>query len=139
MYASVTFVAEALVAGAKAYVVKKSTAEELVYAIREVVDGRAYLSSSLSEEAGEIQQQIELYSKQASETLDPYETLTRREREVLHLVGEGYTSAEIGDRLYISPRTVDMHRRHMVRKLGLSGQSALMRYALQHGLLPPQE
>jgi PAS domain S-box-containing protein len=73
------------------------------------------------------------------ETLELDETLTRREREVLHLIAQGYASAEIADRLVISPRTVDMHRRHMVRKLGLSGQGALLRYALQYGITRSQE
>ncbi len=139
MYTSVPYVAESLAAGAKAYVLKKSTAEELVHAIRQVVAGRQYLSPALSEEAGDIEYRIALHYKHAGDTLDPYETLTRREREVLHLVGEGLTSAEIADRLVISPRTVDMHRRNMARKLGLSGQAALVRYSLQHGIIPPQE
>ena len=133
MYLNVAYVAGALAAGASAYVVKKSSADELVHAIREVVAGRQYLSSSLSEEA------IELHRRQTGETLDRYRTLTRREREVLHLVGEGYTSAMIAERLVVSPRTVDMHRRNLARKLGLSGQAAVVRYALQHGIFPSQE
>ncbi|HVP22109.1 MAG TPA: response regulator transcription factor [Anaerolineaceae bacterium] len=139
MYASVAYVVEALAAGASAYIPKKSTAEELVYAIREVVAGRQYLSSALSNEAGDIEQLIKDHRSQTGDTLDIYETLTRREREVLNLVGEGYTSAEIADLLVISPRTVDMHRRNMVQKLGLSGQASLVRYAVKHGLLPDQE
>jgi DNA-binding NarL/FixJ family response regulator len=130
MYSSVAYVAESLAAGAIAYIPKKSTAEELVHAIREVIAGRQYISTFLSEDA------IEIYQGQTGDTLDRYETLTRREREVLHLVGEGKTSAEIAERLFISPRTVDMHRRHLVRKLGLSGQAALVRYALQRGIVP---
>lgn len=132
MYTNVAIIAEVLAAGAKAFVPKKSTAEELVYAIREVVAGREYLSSTLSDEDGDIQHRLEDYRRRAGESLDLYDTLTRREREVLHLVGEGYTSAEIADKLYISPRTVEMHRHHMVRKLGLTGQAALLRYELQH-------
>jgi len=132
MYLSVAYVAQALAAGAKAYVAKKSSADELVRAIREVVAGRQYLGSSLSEEA------IELHRLQTGETLDRYATLTRREREVLHLVGEGYTSAMIAERLVVSPRTVDMHRRNLARKLGLSGQAALVRYAVQQGIIPSE-
>lgn len=73
------------------------------------------------------------------ETRELDETLTRREREVLHLIGQGYTSSEIATRLVISPRTVDMHRRHMVRKLGLSGQGALLRYVLRYAIDRSQE
>jgi two-component system response regulator NreC len=139
MYASVAYVVECLAVGAKAYILKKSTAEELVHAIREAVCDRRYLSTSLSEEVGDIDDRIDLHRRQTSDTLELYETLTRREREVLLLVGEGQTSAEIASRLVISPRTVDMHRRHIAKKLSLSGQSALMRYALQRGLVSPPE
>ncbi len=69
------------------------------------------------------------------EALDAYESLTFRQRQVLRLVGEGYTSAQIAEQLEISPRTVDMHRRHALRRLGLSGQAALLRYAMQRRLL----
>jgi DNA-binding NarL/FixJ family response regulator len=137
MYTDMAYVVEALAAGAEAYILKKSTAEELVHAIREVDAGRQFLSSVLSEKAGDIEHRVELHRRQAGGTLNPYDTLTRREREVLHLVGEGYTSAEIAGRLVISPRTVEMHRRHLVRKLGLSGQAALVRYALKHAIFPP--
>jgi two-component system response regulator NreC len=139
MYTNVAIIAESLAAGAKAFIPKKSIVEDLVYAIREVVAGREYFSPTLSDEYGDIQQRLEAYRKRADESLDLYDTLTCREREVLHLVGEGYTSAEITQRLSISPRTVDMHRRHMVRKLGLCSQSALVRYTLQRGLIPNPE
>jgi two-component system response regulator NreC len=131
MYSDVAYVSEALEGGASAFVLKKSTAAELVGAIRDALAGKQYLNSSISYEA------IERHRMQARGARDPYATLTRREREVLHLVGEGLTSAEIAERLDISPRTVDMHRRHLVRKLDLTGQAALVRYALQRGLQPP--
>jgi DNA-binding CsgD family transcriptional regulator len=65
------------------------------------------------------------------------DSLSSREREVLQLVAEGGTSAEIAMRLGISPRTVEMHRRNLVRKLDVSGQAALARYAIQRGLGGP--
>lgn len=132
MHTNVAYVAEALAAGAIAYVLKKSTAAELAHAIHEGLAGRQFLSAPLSIEA------VELHRRQVGGQPDAYFTLTRREREVLHQVAEGFTSAEIAARLGISPRTVDMHRRHLVRKLALSGQAALVRYALQRGLNPPQ-
>jgi two-component system, NarL family, response regulator NreC len=140
MHANVAYVAEALAGGAAAYVLKKSTAGELVSAIRAALAGRQFLSVPLSAA------QVEQHRRQSGGRLDPYDTLTRREREVLQLVVEGQTSAEIGARLSLSPRTVEMHRRNLemhrrnlVRKLGLSGQAALVRYGLQRGLGPPPD
>jgi DNA-binding NarL/FixJ family response regulator len=131
MYSDTAYVAEALAGGACAYVLKKATAAELVMAIRSAAAGRTYLDSSLSSET------IARHRNRAHTITDPYARLTRREREVLHLVADGLTSAEIAIRLAISPRTVDMHRRHLVRKLDLSGQAALVRYAVQRRLVTP--
>jgi len=136
MHTGVAYVAEALSAGAQAYVVKKSKAAELVRAIREVIAGRQYLCSALSDDTGDIQELLALHRRQMGEAVGTYESLTGREREILHLVGEGHTSAEIAERLVISPRTVDTHRRRIMHKLGLSGEAALARYAVQHGLIP---
>jgi two-component system response regulator NreC len=131
MHPNEAYVLEALRAGAAAYVLKESTSAELVRAVREAVAGRRYLSPPLSEHA------IEAYMQKAeSAALDPYETLTTREREVLHLVAEGHTNAEIAERLFISRRTVETHRANLMRKLGLRTQTALISYALQRRILP---
>lgn len=134
MHDNEAYVLEALRAGAEAYVLKDATSRELTDAIHQVLDGRHYLSSSLSERA------IEVYVRQAQESpLEKYETLTAREREVLHLTAEGHTSAEIAERLHISPRTVDTHRANMMRKLDLSSQTDLIRYAIQRGIIPLED
>jgi two-component system response regulator NreC len=131
MHANEAHVLEALRAGAAAYVLKESTAAELVRAVREAAAGRRYLSPPLSERA------IEAYMQKAqSAVLDSYETLTAREREVLHLVAEGHTNAQIADRLFISRRTVETHRANLMRKLDLRTQTDLISYALRRGLLP---
>ena len=131
MHANEAYVLETLRAGAAAYVLKESTSAELVRAVREAVAGRRYLSPPLSERA------IEAYMQKAESTaLDPYETLTAREREVLHLVAEGHTNAEIAARLFISRRTVETHRANLMRKLGLRTQTDLISYALRRGILP---
>ena len=70
---------------------------------------------------------------------DSYESLTTREREVLQLAAEGNTAAEIGGRLFISPRTVEIHRASLMRKLSLRNQSDLIRYAFKKGFLPLDE
>ncbi len=134
MHANESYVLEALRAGVSAYVLKESTADELVRAVREAVVGRRYLSPPLSERA------IAAYVEKAQEApWDPYETLTHREREVLHLAAEGHTNAEIAERLVISPRTVETHRANLMRKLSLHSQADLIRYALQRGILPMGE
>jgi DNA-binding NarL/FixJ family response regulator len=131
MHDNEAYVLEGLRNGAAGYVLKESNTTDLVQAIREVTAGRRFLSTPLSERA------IEIYMQKAeSTTLDLYETLTTREREILHLAAEGYSYKEIGARLTISPRTAETHRTNLMRKLGLSTQTDLIRYALQRGILP---
>jgi len=131
MYAQDAYVAEALKNGALGYVLKGCTADNLMKAVREVAAGRRYLSPPLTEQG------IESYLQKAeAATLDPYETLTTREREVLHLVAESYSNAEIAARLFISPRTVESHRANLMHKLGLRTQTDLIRYAIKRGIIP---
>jgi len=132
MHANEAYVLEALKNGASAYVLKDASAAELVRAVREALAGRRYLSPPLSEPA------IDSYIERAksSDSLDLYDTLTNREREVLQLAAEGHTNGEIASRLFISPRTVETHRANVMRKLGLRSQTELVRYALQRGILP---
>lgn len=134
MYSNEAYVVKALRNGATGYVLKKSTADDLVGAVRAVIAGRRYLSPPLSEQA------IEAYAHKANGgQTDSYELLTAREREVLHLTAEGYTSTEIAARLSISPRTVEMHRANLMRKLNLSNQTDLIRYAVRKGVLPLED
>ena len=131
MYANEAYVMEAFRNGASAYVLKESKASDLLWAVREVAAGRPYLSPPLSQHA------VEHYIQRARETsLDLYDTLTTREREVLQLVAEGHTNADIAARLFISPRTAETHRVHLMNKLRLRSQTDLIRYALKRGILP---
>lgn len=123
------YVAEALRAGAKAYVLKESSFEELVQAIRKSATGQHFLSLALSERV------IEAYLKKRDAPVDPYETLTTREREVLLLASHGQSNAKIAERLVISRRTVEVHRAKMMHKLNLANQIELVRFALQRGIL----
>ena len=131
MHSNEAYVLEALKAGANAYVLKKSQADELVQAIREVDAGRSFLSSTLSQRAIEVYKEI----AEATET-DRYDSLTAREREMLNLVAEGYTNTQIATRLSISSRTVEGHRANLMRKLNLKNHTELIRYALWRGILP---
>ncbi len=130
MYSNEAYVLEALRNGALGYVLKSSQSSELLEAVREVAQGRRYLPAPLSRRG------VDFYlQKSRAEAEDAHESLTRREREVLHLATEGLSSAGIASRLYISPRTAETHRMNMMRKLGLRTQMELLRYALRRGIL----
>jgi DNA-binding NarL/FixJ family response regulator len=131
MYDNEAYVVEALRAGAAAYVLKVSGAEELMRAVREAAAGRQFLSPPISEHA------LQSYRDKTASPADPFESLTDREREVLQLTAEGHSGNAVAERLFISPRTVESHRTNLMRKLGLRNQKELVRYAAQRGLLPP--
>jgi DNA-binding NarL/FixJ family response regulator len=134
MYANEAYVLEALSNGASAYVLKDSSSADLVHAVREAAAGRKYLSPPLSDRA------IEVYQEKARDaTLDRYDTLTAREREVLHLAAEGHTSAVVAARLGISARTAETHRSNLMHKLDLHTQADLIRYALRRGIVPMED
>lgn len=134
MYAKEAYVLEALRYDAMGYVLKGSDADELIQAIRQAAKGLRYLSPPLSEHA------IEAYMQKAQEQdLDPYDTLTNRERQVLHLAAEGFSSTMIGERLMISSRTVETHRAKMMHKLNLNNQTDLIRYAIRKGIIPLED
>jgi len=130
MYDTEAYIAEALQAGVSGFVLKKSTSSALVEAIRQVLQGKLYLSPSIDANL------IQAFIERSHETpLDPYETLTRREREIFQLAADGLKSAEIAAQLSISPRTVEMHRANFMRKLHLKTHNDLVRFAVQHGIV----
>jgi DNA-binding NarL/FixJ family response regulator len=134
MHSSSAFIAQALRNGAIGYVLKDSTEENLVFAVKEAAAGRRFLSAPVTEIA------ISAYIEQSkADPLDPHETLTPRQREVLQLAAEGKTNAETAARLNISHRTVENHRAILMQRLGLQNQSELIRYAIRHGLIPLDE
>ncbi len=131
MHSNEAYVLEALRSGARAYILKDNTTEDLGNAIREVAAGRRYLSAPLSERA------IEAYlQKSVVNNNDPYEQLTTREREILQMVVQGISNSEISTRLFISPRTVETHRSNVMHKLGLRTHAELLRFAIMRGLIP---
>jgi two-component system, NarL family, response regulator NreC len=130
MYSNVAHVAEALRSGAIAYVLKEEGIRELVIAVRTAAQNRHYLAPQLDRSA------IDEYLKRSTGVhADPFDTLTPREREVLALVAEGYTSAEIAARWVVSRRTVESHRSHMMRKLHLKTTADVIRFAVRRDLL----
>ena len=130
MHTDEGYVLEALRHGALGYVLKDADSNDLLEAIHHAALGRRYLSTPLSERA------IDAYARstQASAT-DIHDTLTMREQEVMQLTAEGLTAREVGDRLSISPRTVEKHRANLMRKLGLPNRASLIRYVMDRRLL----
>ena len=134
MHVNEAHVLEALRKGASGFVRKDATAADLIRAIRDVAGGHLYLSPPFSDKA------IQAYRQRAeAAATDPYDSLSAREKEVLHLAAEGLGNTELGRRLGISPRTAETHRAHVMRKLGLHRQVDLVRYALRRGISPPDE
>lgn len=128
MFSHDDYVLSALRNGAAGFVLKDSSLEELVEAIRECLSGNRFLSRSLPDSLlDEIQTGGE---KPASR----YEQLTPRERTVLKLVSEGLSTAEIGEKLFISPRTVERHRYNIMTKLDIRNERELVRFAMQHDI-----
>ncbi len=121
------YVRAAFEAGASGYVLKQAAATDLVNALREVKEGRYFLSSLISEK----------YLPQApSPSQNPsklFGSLTPRQREVLQLVAEGKSAKEIGSLLFISVKTVEFHKKHLMEELDVRSTAELIRYAVEHG------
>jgi len=121
-------VRHALRLGARGYVLKRSVPDEIVAAIRAVSQGGAYLSPTISESV-----------VSSLDTASPFEQLTPREREVLSLVAEGLTSAQIAGKLCISLKTAVKHRANLMSKLDVHDVAGLIREAAKHGLIQFEE
>jgi DNA-binding NarL/FixJ family response regulator len=118
-------VRRALSAGAAGYLPKHASDGELLTAIRAVARGSGYVDPGLG---------AQLVVSNSAPALEP---LSDRERDVLHLLALGYTNQEIGKKLYISVRTVDTHRAHIMRKLSLETRAELVLFSLANGLIGP--
>ncbi|MGD8626566.1 MAG: response regulator transcription factor [Anaerolineae bacterium] len=129
MHSTTEHIFRALQAGAEGYVLKESAGVEVVNAVRTVHGGLRYLSPKIADAVvRDYVQQRELYEK------SPLESLSPRELEVLQLVAEGKSSAEIADLLALSPKTVDTYRSRLMRKLNLDDLASLVKFAIRHGL-----
>jgi two-component system response regulator NreC len=122
-----SYVREAFAAGASGYVLKEAVDEEVVAAVREIANGGRYVHPTLGARMVAADAQ-----ERAAAEADP---LSEREREVLRLLALGHTNQEIAQTLYISVRTAESHRAHIMQKLRLTTRAELVRYALSHGLL----
>ena len=124
------YVREAFAVGAKGYVLKEAADTELVAAIREVAGGGRYVHPELGARLIEADAAAAQQAEQ-----DP---LSDREREVMRLLALGHTNQEIASKLFISVRTAETHRSHIMQKLRLANRAELVRYAISQGLLEPE-
>jgi two-component system, NarL family, response regulator NreC len=125
-----SYVREAFAAGASGYVLKEAADTELVTAVREVAAGRRYVHPALGARIAAADAEAE---RSAAE--DP---LSEREREVLRLLALGHTNQEIARMLFVSVRTAETHRAHIMQKLRISTRAELVRYAISRGVLEDQ-
>lgn len=125
------YILATLQAGADGYVLKDATHSELVLAIRNVLKGKRYLSPGISEKV--IEGYLE--GKEVVKTRSSWDMLTRREREILKLIAEGYKNKEVADYLCISLKTVEKHRANLMKKLDLHNAAELTALAITKGLV----
>lgn len=129
MHEDEEYVLRTVRAGASGYVVKDGAAAELVAAIRAVSAGQGYFGPQAAKALAAS------YERGGAVAEDPYERLTAREREVFQLLIEGRTNAQVAKILFISPKTVDNHRTHLMARLGVHSTAELIRFAARRGLL----
>lgn len=109
---------------------KNSSTDELLKAIRTVANGGIYVQESMAAALTD-----KLANNPSPEAGDPYQNLTNREMEVLTLLAKGYTNKEISDRIFISVKTVETHRKKIYGKLGIQSRAELVHFAIKHHLL----
>jgi two-component system response regulator NreC len=134
MHAEEEYLLAVLEAGGSGYVKKTSADTDLTTAIRTVAKDEVFLYPAAAKLL------LQGYRVKHDDTRpDPLEKLTERERDVLAMTAEGFSSSEIGEKLFISPKTVDTYRSRIMQKLQLNHRSELVRFALNTGLLKPAE
>ncbi len=132
IHSTMDHIFQALQAGARGYLLKESAGIEVVNAVRAVHTGRRYLSPKISDRI------VDDYvrQRQTAQVTSPLAQLSPREREVLQLVAEGKSSAEIASILSLSLKTVETYRSRLMNKLGIGDLAGLIRFAIQQGLIP---
>jgi DNA-binding NarL/FixJ family response regulator len=131
MHAEDEYLVPLLEAGASGYLVKHAADRELIDAVRSVAHGDLYVQPSAARALAKGLKRKEEHADERAR----YERLTERERDVLRLVAGGYTAPEIGEKLFISPKTVDTYKQRINEKLGLSHRSDYVKFAMKLGLI----
>jgi DNA-binding NarL/FixJ family response regulator len=127
MHSSTEHIFRALQAGARGYLLKDSAGTEVVEAVRAVHAGKRYLSQKIATTV------IDDYISERHRA-SPLDSLSRREHQILQLIVEGHTSAQVGAMLFLSPKTVDTYRSRMMQKLGIGDLPNLVKFAIQNGI-----
>lgn len=133
MFTDESFINQAIKAGAKGYLHKNTTREEMLMAIDTVYSGSEFYSDNISKII--LKSYIDKAKKNGEEIYNPHELLSKREIEILKMFAEGFINKEIADRLFISIRTVESHKNHIMQKLNLKTQVELVKYAIRHNLI----
>jgi len=137
MHSAMDMVAESFRAGAMGYIVKESAGERLIQALEAVCRGEQYLDSAISPQV--ISRLMDYAERKTGSTHSSYDTLTRREQQILRFLAEGDLPKAIAEKLFISRKTVENHRTNIMSKLGLKTPLELVRYAMRMGLVDVEE
>lgn len=132
MTEDVSIIKEALIAGIDGYIVKSIEKKELESALRSVVQGQKYFSEAVVMRLAEVPNDA---TPSGKDEIGEHISLTPREIEIMQMIIQELTNAEIAEKIFISPTTVETHRRNLMKKLGVSSALALMKYAMKHGLV----
>ena len=130
MYSTTQHIFRALKAGAKGYILKESAGDDVIKAVRMVHSGKTFLCDEITGVV--VGDYIE--KREAGTTEDPLSRLSTREREVLQLLVEGKSNTKIAELLYLSQKTIETYRSHLMQKLGISDLPGLVKFAIQHGI-----
>jgi DNA-binding NarL/FixJ family response regulator len=133
MHSKVDYIVKAFQAGATGYVIKESTSERLLQGIDTVLKGEYFMDSSVSHRV--VEKLMEFPEKEVKITDASYDTLTRREQEIMVLLAQGLSNKQIAEKLFISPKTVENHRSNILRKLNIHSTIELVRYAARLGII----
>lgn len=129
------FVLECFESGVSGYCLKDATQKELMMAVHIVLEGKTYISPGVADKVMEGY----LEGRKTLKKESAWDTLTQREREILKLVAEGYSSKQIAGLLYISPKTVERHRSNIMNKLDIHNVSELTLFAIDKGIVVPKK
>lgn len=130
MYSTSQHISRAFKAGARGYILKESAGEDVTKAIRTVYSGKIFLCNEISEVV--VSQYIK--DNKLDDVDDPLARLSSREREILQLLVEGKSNTKIADLLFLSPKTIETYKSHLMQKLGIGDLPTLVKFAIQHGI-----